>query len=238
MGNQRNASAQPLVTSHMKGLGIFRSRLVAVCGLLAMIGAGSIRAADEFVVEPLVGLVTMKNTGQGIPGVVVTAVWIQRGAWGVTRCFHVESAVTDASGRYQMAGWRRPWPYGGKPGHNIELQVAPYAPDLQEIGGFKGDSTLAPFAGDRKARLGYLLKFIRRVECHTPSEWHNSLPALEAIRDEAASLVVDLEDKKMFFAIQGAIDDIRLGYEESQRLYLQRVEEAKPRIPPRIERAR
>jgi len=210
-------------------------RPFAKCLLVVLIGLGDPAWAEEqLVTELLSGRVAMKDTGRGIPNVIVAGIWIQRGAWGTQRCFHVETAVTDPSGHYQFPGWRAPWPYGGKPGRNIELSIEPYAQKLQPVSGFKGDAYLVAFAGNRKERLDFLHRYSRRVQCEIPEEGKKLLPALEAVRDEAANLVVDIENKRTFAAIQQSIDNIRLGPEEADRLYRQRVEDASSKLPPKV----
>jgi len=208
------------------------------CLITGNVSGSDANAADEQPDAPLSGSISMKDTGQGVPQVIVTAIWLQRGAWGTTRCLHVESAITDPSGRYTMTGWGTPWPSSGKQTKNVELRIEPYAEGLETVSGNKGDMNLVKFRADRKARLDYLGRFANRVSCEVPAEEQKLLPVLEAVRDEAAKLTVDVDDKMLFAAIQRSVDDIRLGRKESDRLYRQRLEKASPKHPPQLERAR
>jgi len=62
---------------------------------------------------PLSGVVLDKESKQPMAGVIVVARW--RGNWtkifgeSSSACYHVETARTDASGRYQIPSWTRAW---------------------------------------------------------------------------------------------------------------------------------
>lgn len=78
--------------------------LVALCGVAAQAAALSGKEID--------GVVLDKVTGKPVAGAVVLATWNGRRsdlAHGASVCYHVETARTDAAGKYRIAAWSEPF---------------------------------------------------------------------------------------------------------------------------------
>jgi hypothetical protein len=85
----------------------FKSILVAV-GLSAFVfGAHALSG------EPISGTVVDESTGKPVGNAIVVVHW--NGDWtkivgeSSGACYHVETARTDANGRYEIPGWKIPW---------------------------------------------------------------------------------------------------------------------------------
>jgi hypothetical protein len=82
-------------------------RLLAGPGLLAFA-----LQAHGLSGEPISGTVIDKATGEPVADAIVAVYW--DGSWNIghssrVSCYHVETARTDARGRYDIAAWKTAW---------------------------------------------------------------------------------------------------------------------------------
>lgn len=105
--------------------------------------------------EPIEGVVREEGTNKPIPGAIVVVRWQGHLGYSGTICYHVETATTDDQGRYRIAAWNKPSPYG-----NIAQQhaiVKAYKPGYQLAKRYPVNNPLLhPSTEEREARLKYI----------------------------------------------------------------------------------
>ena len=171
---------------------------------------------------PVAGQVLADSSGNPIAGVIVLAVWYGDGGFGTGVCIHVESAITDAEGRYHIPTWKKSHKYGFSSRRPVYKQTYKVgyqeAQALREKGEFE---SLAVYTGTREQRLQYLLGVSPKCGSGDESE-KNQIPLLRAVYEEAQSLARTKEDEKMLNLLLLDLEIIELGYEDALKRYLER----------------
>ena len=200
---------------------------------LAACGSGK----SELSSAPVTGQILEAGTKKPIAGAIVLVRW--QGVYSQvvetkTVCYHVETATTDAEGRYQTAAWKEP-PKGSafSPGPRmIDAYKAGYEtywpPGFDRTQDYKQNIYyLAPFKGAREERLKYLRRLLGATNCGTQNEsGKNRLPLLKALYDEAR---LNGGDKKLTPNEMSLVESIRydmeileFGFEEAEKRHLKR----------------
>ncbi len=143
---------------------------------------------------------------QPIAGAHVVGMWVVTHSALVDAqdfCEHVESAVTDAQGHYQMATWS-----GFKPSY-VFIYKTGYTDSIDSARGMyrqidRYSPLQEPFKGMEAERFNYLVQKARNFSCDTGGQSkRNSLPAYEALFAEAKGLAVTSEDRRNLEWIRG-----------------------------------
>ena len=170
------------------------------------------------------GQVVDLGTHKPIPGAIVTWRWqetVSMIADSQSRCSHIESAVTDAQGRYQLPTWKGYEPTfidAYKPGY---AETNEYARTWQFNTRFI--YPLEPFKGTREERVEYLLNQARK-ECGSKDDYAPKLiPLYRALYEEARSIAVTKEDKMVVKTLHYSADVLELGEAEADRKLYGRV---------------
>lgn len=166
------------------------------------------------------GRVLEEGTHKPIPGAIVVVRWQGRVSSFVDSqgvCYHVETATTDEQGNYQTKAWSQKQDYSVKFDH---LSVDAYKPgyglpgrpsQVSEI------ARLAPFKGTRGERLEYLKNMIGN-ECGAREDYAQKLiPLYRSLYEEARSISVTKEDKKVVRTLHYSIDRLELGNDEADK---------------------
>ena len=155
---------------------------------------------------PFEGQVLEANTNKPIPGAIVIVRW--QGTYdqlveSKTVCYHVETATTNADGRYKIPPWHETTkgPFFAQGAWLIDAYKAGYEtywpPGFGSSEAYKKNVRyLAPFKGTREARLASLQQTIRATGCTSAGvSMKNLYPLYSAIYDEAKPLDTRPEDK-------------------------------------------
>lgn len=163
---------------------VYRGALIlSLITLTACVSAGKVWPEQT-------GFVLDEDTREPIEGAIVVARWIGTLSLLVdsqTTCYHVETATTDAQGRYRMPAWTK---MPGKVGHN-EVQFTAYKAGYVHTRTDRatGDQYLRRDKQGAKERLEYLDHLMTSVGCRDAGESEKYLYALrEAIYFEAKVL--------------------------------------------------
>ena len=183
---------------------------------------------------PLEGQVLEAETKKPLPGAIVVARW--KGSHSVIaetkdECYHVETATTDADGRYRIPAWSRgtkgplftpgPWYM-----HVHKAGYEEYWPAGFTDTDKKNVRYLKPFTGGREERLAYLSRIA--VSCSDRKEIEiNLLPLYKALYEEAEGLVVTKDDKlKVLYRLRD-VERLELGTDKAWENFRQRERELK-----------
>jgi len=174
---------------------------------------------------PVDGQVSEEGTGRPIGGAIVILSWI--GTWSAiaeahTSCYHVESAITDANGRYHIPVWHEIWkgPFFA-PSH---MEITSYKRGYERSTDFfktqaqrKNNDILRRFKGTTAERLVYLLSQIGK-ECGSRDEYMPKiLPLYQALYKEAESIAATPQDRKIVGSLHYSVDVLELGSEEADK---------------------
>lgn len=157
---------------------------------------------------PVEGKILDSGTKQPIPGAIVVVRW--QGSYSQlvetkTVCYHVETATTDAEGKYRTPAWT-PEDLGPNftPGPQlIDAYKAGYERDWPP--GFdrseefrKNIYFLKTFKGATWERLRYLERTLDATRCGSQNESENNLHAMYyAMYEEAKNMVVSKDDAEI-----------------------------------------
>lgn len=136
------------------------------------------------------GVVLDEETKEPIEAAIVVARWIGSISQLVdsqTTCYHVETATTDAKGRYRMPAWTK---IPGKVGHN-EVQFTAYKAGYLHTRTDRatGDQYLRRDTRGVKERLEHLSGLMKSASCYDAGKSERALYGLRAaIYYEARSL--------------------------------------------------
>lgn len=184
---------------------------------------------------PVEGQVLEAETTISIPHAIVVARW--NGTYSAiaetrTVCYHVETATTDAEGRYRIPAWsaKSKGPFFSPEA----MAITVYKPDYETYipRGYarseayrKNIRYLKPFTGGREERLKYLERVFGSTGCGAQDESEkNLIPFFKALQDEVQNLAQTKEEKKLVESIRYALEKIELGYEQAQKRHLERVQ--------------
>jgi hypothetical protein len=151
------------------------------------------------------GQVLEEGTNKPIPDAIVVARW--QGTYSAiaetrTVCYHVETATTDAAGRFRTPAWsaRTKGPFFSpeaviitayKPGYEEYLP-----PGYAYTEAFKQNTRyLKLFTGGREERLKYLLHISSLVDCYGAGDEKSLVPVYKAIYDEAKAIATSEKDR-------------------------------------------
>ena len=170
---------------------------------------------------PINGQVLDEETGKPIADAIVVVTW-QGDRWQVvqssTTCYHVETARTDAEGKYHIPAWSSPWKVENLTVFNREVYADAYKPGYTwpvNLSNNPERVLLRSFKGTSKQRLEYLLNQIGK-ECGSRSDYAPKLVLLyKALYDEDKSIAVTLEDKEKVAGIHYSLDILDIGYEQA-----------------------
>ena len=154
---------------------IFRGALiVSLITLTACVSAGKVWPEQ-------IGIVLDAESREPIEGAIVVVRWIGTISALVdsqTTCYHVESATTDAQGRYRVPAWTK---MPGPVRHN-EVHYTAYKPGYRHVRTdmATGEQQLRSDARGVKERLEYLSGMVRSVGCHEAGKSERALYELRA----------------------------------------------------------
>ena len=156
---------------------------------------------------PVTGQILEAGTKKPIGGVIVLVRWLGIYSLPFARpsCYHVETATTDAEGRFHTEAWRAP--------------KAPPEPSAFTLGSARIDAVykagyetywppgfdrtqdykqniyyLAPFKGAREDRVGYLMHLSNGADCYGADE-KPLFPLQKALYQEAKNLAFTPQDQ-------------------------------------------
>lgn len=188
--------------------------------VLMLYGCASLSA------EPLEGQVLEEGTNKALPEAIVIARWDKTYSSFVdttTVCVHVESALTDAQGRYRLPRWR------GKTPDHINTFKTGYERSHEYFrtkAYLQNNDILKPFTGGREERLKYLQRVEGNVRsCRSPKAAEKSLlPLYRALYEEAKPLARTREEQIIRDSFLSEIEILEFGYKEGMRRALERAE--------------
>ena len=188
---------------------------------------------------PLEGRVLEAGTNKPIPGAIVIVRWQGTYSQIVDSqdvCYHVESATTDAEGRFRTSGWveqKMRGPFFSPGGWDITAYKAGYETDWPAAYSATEDYKrniryLKPFTGTKAERLKYLerLNWVTRCGAAEESE-KNLLPLRKALYREARGIAASEEDERIVRGLLSDLEILELGYEEALKRALERAGEKK-----------
>ncbi len=196
-------------------------KILPILGLLLTLPA----CATTFTLssDPIEGQVLEEGTNKPIRGAIVVVRWQGHLGYTGTVCYHVETATTDAEGKYRIPAWSKPSPYGNIAdrtwlswAHKLGYQYA----RVQH----KGIDILQPFTGTGEERFKYLERVFGSTGCGTNDGSNkNSIPFMKALYDEAKSIAQTQEEKRMLEFFLYAIEKLEIGFERAEKRHLERV---------------
>ena len=176
---------------------------------------------------PIEGQVLEAGTNKPIAGAIVIMRW--EGTYdqiveSKTACYHVETATTDAQGRYTIPAWHEM-----TKGPFFNASPEGFREDAYKPGYVRSDAyfkkqtyrqnidLLEPFKGARGRRLEYL-QSLSGKECGSRDAYAGKLmPLYRALYEEARSIAVTPEEKHLAGGLHYSLDSLELGEEESLR---------------------
>lgn len=177
----------------------------------------------------LEGRVLDAQTEEPIEGAFVVARWIGYGGYSQSQCFHVEVAETDEQGRYRIAPWRNDQDSAilSNQRQSIERVHAEGYRESQitrERESYRqGVYYLEKDEGDAEDRLKYLRNAV--IGCSSRYGNKDALIAFyKALHHEVAFLPESHNRNKTEIWLQNHIDEIEMGFESAEKLYIKRLE--------------
>lgn len=175
---------------------ILKIAAVGLCLLLVSLSACSLSSG------PINGQVLEEGTGKPIPDAIVVVTW--RGEWwqmveSSTACYHVETARTDAEGKYHIPAWFLPWEWNHLRVFGKETFYDAYKPGYTRPVnlGNKYDQPervlLAKFKG---AKEEYFKNLLYTTDCAGGGESRKNLYRLYATLAEEAQAIAETPDQK------------------------------------------
>ena len=149
---------------------------------------------------PINGQVLEEGTGKPIPDAIVVVTW--KGDWwqwvqSSTVCYHVETARTDAEGKYHIPAWSLPWEIEHLTVTGKETFYEAYKPGYTQPfnpGNKPKNILLARFKGTKDEYFDYLFG---AASCTSAGESRKNLYRLySAIAEEAQALAETPDQKK------------------------------------------
>jgi hypothetical protein len=164
----------------------------------------------------------IRNDGSEKPivGAIVLARW-EDDVYHGTVCFHVESTITDAEGRYHIPAWEKKhiWGNTGNQRVHVRPHKAGYRWTDKHIKNELRSLTLDNRT--REQRLEYLRTLSPGCGSRDESE-KNQLPLLRAVYEAAESIAITKEDMRTLNGILYKLEIIELGYEVAQERFLKK----------------
>lgn len=156
---------------------------------------------------PFSGQVTDEKTGEPLEGVIVVALWeghVNPIADSTRICYHVETAVSDAEGKFRIPGW-----IGGKFGvMGGYIRTVSYKKNYQPRPADKSsahDIELVSFVGDESEWFDYLSHYTRVANCLSGGKSRQKLFNLfNSIYEESKNLARTGDERKIVMKIRNA----------------------------------
>jgi len=185
---------------------------LALAGLL--VGCETSSRQPQFTEAQTHRQVVDKDTGSGIPGVIVAFKWIENRGFSMggshTACTHVAMLYTDDQGRYSIPKWR---------GDTLGA-FKPYKPGYSEVNDpvawNQGIDYMTRSKGSTRERYEALFRIINTFQC-SDSEEKNLLDLVRAVYDEARSIAKTEEDAKIVDSFLGSVDAAMFGSDEARK---------------------
>jgi len=171
---------------------------------------------------PISGQVLEDSSGKPVVGAIVLGLWQGDAGYGTTVCIHVESAITDAEGRYHIPAWKKSHMYSvssRRPFYKLTYKAG--YQEAQAIGKNAEFESLVLDTNSREQRLQNLLGVSPKCGSGDESE-KNQIPLLRAVYEEAQSLAKTKEDKKVLDLLLFDLEIIELGYKAAEKRYVER----------------
>ena len=182
-----------------------RNILNLAIGFLVMLPLSACGASGG----PVAGQILEAGTKKPIPEAIVIVRWqgtYSRIVDSQDVCYHVETATTDAEGRFRTPGWveRKPrGPFfspGGwditayKPGYETDWPAAYSATEDYK----RNIRYLKPFTGTKAERLKYLMHVLEAARCGaTDGSERNLHPLYKTLYEEGSGIALTKREKEM-----------------------------------------
>ncbi len=175
-------------------------------------------------ISPVAGRVLDQDTGQPVAGAIVVVRWIGTATKAFvdqhTACYHVETAKTDAEGRYATTSWLEASKYrdlGSK-----EQRIKVYKASYRQVDSEAAKHYLVKDNRGTEDRLQYILYSV--ISCGgRPTPFGSLVELYKAQHEEVAALPESYEQKKLEFWLQSLIDEREMGLDKARRLYQDRL---------------
>lgn len=214
--------------------------MTAIGKLLVL--AGIVLASCSVAAPPIKGVVLEEGTALPLPGAIVVARWMHYGSAGLvdsrTTCRHVETATSDAQGRFELAGHSTFALFGDTviyftlyragleqalriDAHGNVLADSPPPPAEQKM-------VMRPFRGTRGERLEYLSRMSSVVSCPSTGTSEKSLlPLRQALLSEVRQLATTKSEQDLVEGFLFQVEAIEHGYEAAERRQVERLRSKK-----------
>lgn len=196
------------------------ARMIGLTVLLIPLSACAISG------KPMEGRVLEVDTRKPIPDAIVVVRWQgNRPAFveSQTVCAHVDTAVTDAQGRYAIKRWVAVLHNG--PVLDLEPLVMVYKTGYQEayIPAEAGTTYLKAFAGTREERFEYLRRVTSATGCGGAGDSEkNLLPLAKALYEEARSIATTTKEQEFTEILLSISEGIQFGYKAAEQRAVER----------------
>ena len=174
-----------------------RNTLIAVLVMSSTACISAISGART-IASKVQGQVLERGSRKPIPGAIVVGTWqesVSAIGHGQTSCVHVETATTDAQGRYQLPTWKGHEPTfisSYKPGYARSQE---YYKTQQQVDWYV--DLLEGFKGTREEYFNYLERALGGTSCTSAGESRKNLYRFYfAVAEEEKSLAETAEQKK------------------------------------------
>jgi len=187
-------------------------------------GLSACALAPPKQIPPVTGQVLDQGTDQPVEGAIIIMRWRGTGTKAFvdqhTECYHVETATTGADGRFSTQAWLEESQY-----RNLGLKermATIYKAGYRHVRSKNEVHSLEWDTGGGEERLEYIRYSI--VSCGSKRSLNKILLGFyTALHDEVTTIPVSYEQKKIRIWLQSFIDEIVMGFEKSERLYLERL---------------
>ncbi len=203
----------------------------AIAKLLVLSLVVPLLASCSMAAPPVKGTVMEEGTGRPVEGAIVVVRWVHYGSAGLvdsrTSCRHVETATTDAQGRFEVPG-RSTFSLFGETVHYF----TPYKAGYEEVPlaaarpkSAEENIVMRPFRGTRGERMDQLSRFTGMQCGHWENYSRSLLPLYRLVVAEAMSVATTIEEKRAAVSLQRELEEMELGQDEAWRNWRKRLEE-------------
>jgi len=204
-----------------------RIKYILSIGLVILLSACSALAPPRQI-APVTGQVIDEATAQPVEGATVVMRWQGTGTKAFvdqhTECYHVETATSDSEGRFSSKPWQEESRY-----RNLGLKermVTVYKVGYRHVRSEGEAHYLERDTGSVEERLEYLLR--TAVDCDESGDDRKKfLPLYRDIYDEANTIAVDEEDRKVVEILLFGLESIDVGNVQALDRLIKRRKERK-----------
>jgi len=170
---------------------------------------------------PVTGQVINQATGQPVEGAIIVMRWQGTGTMAFvdqhTECYHVETATTDADGRFSTKSWREASQY-----RNLGLKErmdTVYKAGYRHVRSKDGEYYLKRDKGRVEKRLEYLQWMAGYVSCGSEQNQKDELLKLyESLYQEALEISNgSMKQRKILNSLKYSLDVLSVGWDEAQK---------------------